>query len=144
MKILLTALMIAFSMNSLSQEERSPKFTCVENESGAEYFVLIGNKFPQIPDRDYSSQLQMVEKDNYYEGTAYLQDIFTIKNITENSFETEVLQMENQGINQGSISLKLNNDGKLIQTFIMPDEHAEFLGIEDTTMILEFSCSAFK
>jgi hypothetical protein len=143
MKFLLTALLLTISINSFSQEERSPRFSCTETESGEKYFVLVGNEFPQIPDLDYSSQLQLVEQKYYFDGTAALYDIFTIKSISKNSFETEVMSMENQGIDLGDISLKMDESGKLVQTFIMPDEHSDFLGIEDTTMTIEFNCKPF-
>jgi hypothetical protein len=143
MKLLITAILLTLSMNSFSQEERSPKYSCTENETGELYYVLIGNKFPQIQDIDYSSQLQLVEQKYYEDATAYLHDIFTIKNSTDSSFETEVLELENQGIDLGKISLKMDESGNLTQTFIMPDEHAEYLGITETTMEIKFTCKNF-
>lgn len=143
MKFILTALLLTLSISAFSQEERSPRFSCTENDSGEEYYVLVGNKFPQIPNLDYSSQLQLIEQKYYNDGTAYLYDIFTIKSISQGTFETEVLDLETEGIDLGKISLKMTNDGKLVQTFIMPAEHAEYLGIEDTTMTVEFTCTKF-
>ncbi len=143
MKLLFTAILLTLSINSFSQEMRSPKFTCTENDSGAEYFVLVGNQFPQIPNLDYSSELQLVESKYYYDGTASMDDIFTIKNITDTSFETEILDLETEGIDLGKISLKMTSDGKLTQTFVMPKEHAQFLGISDPNMKVEFTCGKF-
>jgi hypothetical protein len=143
MKLIVITFLLTLSINAFSQEERSPRFSCTENESGEEYYVLVGNSFPQIPNLDYSSQLQLVEKKYYNDGSSSLYDIFTIKVQTDSSFETEILDMQTEGIDLGSISLKMDKNGNLVQTFIMPDEHAEYLGIEDTTMMVEFKCTRF-
>lgn len=146
MKFVLGTLLMAISIVTFSQEMkemRSPKFKCSENESKAEYYVLVGNAFPQIPDLDYSTQLQLVESKYYYDGTASMEDIFTIKNITDNHFETEVLDLKMEGIDLGKISLKMTNDGKLKQTFVMSEVNAQIMGVSERNVVTKFTCEKF-
>lgn len=143
MKFVLGTLLMAISIVAFSQEMkemRSPKFTCTENESKAEYYVLVGNAFPEIQNLDYSTQLQLVESKYYYDGTASMEDIFTIKNIADTRFETEVLDLKMEGIDLGKISLKMTSDGKLKKTFVMSEENAQQFGMTERSEVTEFTC----
>jgi hypothetical protein len=69
-----------------------------------------------------------------------MEDIFTIKSITNTNFETEVLTLKLDGIHLGKISLKMTSDGNLKQTLIYTEEIAQNYGMSEPKTVTEFAC----
>ena len=98
-----------------ANESHSPRYKC-QFKNQEDIFVLIGNKFPQIPDLDWSHEIYLATAQEYLDGSYRNNELYTISQSTRTEITAINLSKPEQILVLSELSLQVR-EGETLKSY---------------------------